>query len=84
MVTGKVRCPYYCIASGISRRQNYDSSNECKWVEIDSIFSFLQVERDDYFGEEIVWIWESNWGVNANPSGQDAVFHQFLRGEELP
>ena len=59
-------------------------SNECKWVETDSILSFLQVERDDYFGEEIVWIWESNWGLNGHPSGQDAVLHQFLRGEELP
>ena len=74
------------IASGISRRQSVAKSrfNECKWVVTDSILSFLQVERDDYFGEEIVWIWESNWGLNAHPSGQDAVLHQFLRGEELP
>ena len=74
------------IASGISRRQSVAKSrfNECKWVVTDSILSLLQVERDDYFGEEIVWIWESNWGLNAHPSGQDAVLHQFLRGEELP
>ena len=59
-------------------------SNKCEWVETDSILSSLQVKRDDYFGQEIVWIWESNWGLNAHPSGQDAVLHQFLRGEELP
>ena len=59
-------------------------SNKCEWVETDSILSSLQVKRDDYFGHEIVWIWESNWGLNAHPSGQDAVLHQFLRGEELP